>query len=174
MPSEPYSSLMKQKPPIFDCEDFQIYDFSSERGTYVYRDMKDKKYTPIDKTLARKCMTKITKYLEEEFRGQSEFVRCMEYCGQPWKRFLVATYLLWKVEKKILLFGSYGKTYLRLIKKMKRSLKELLDENVSWHEYGVKPVQVLDPKSVKWLEMIRKKKRKRILEEYKHYRETYG
>ncbi len=81
-------------------------------------------------------MTKITKYLEEEFRGQSESMRCMEDCGQPWKRFLVATYLLWKVEKKILLFGSYGKTYLRLIEKMKRSLEELLDENVSWHEYG--------------------------------------
>ena len=173
MPSEPYLSLMKQKKPIFDSRDLKIYDFTPELGTYVYRDLKEKKYTPIDKTLVTKCKAEIVKYLSGEFRGQSEFVKCLKGCGQPWKGFLVATFLLWKIDRKIKLFGSNRKTYLRLTVKKKRRLEEL-DENISSFKDGMKAIQVLDAKSVNWLEKIHKEQRKRTLAEYKQYRETYG
>ena len=118
--------------------------------------------------LVRKCKAKIVKYLKKEYRNKSEFDKCLEGCRQPWRRFFVATFLL-LTEKKILLFGPNEKTYLRLIE----TVEQPLDDDISWHEYGVKPVHVLDAEKVNWLEKIREEQRKRALEEYKQYRETY-
>ena len=162
LPHERYTSLMHRREPIFDCGDWSLYDFTSEGGTYVYRDLKKKKYTPIDESHVKKCKKILTDYLATEHDSKSEFLKCFEGCNQPWKRFLAAVILLWEIENKIEIFRDNGKDYLALVDR-----KKPIEGYAPYHEPNN---FVLSAELAKKLE----ENEESVQNLYKQYRETYG
>jgi len=172
VPLESYKSLFKRKTPVFDGDDWRVYDFTSERGTYVYRDLKRRKFTPVDEKLIKESMKKITGFLREEYKATSEFFKCKEVCQLSWKRYFIALTMLYLAEKKISFNECGEKIYIELVDKRK-SVIPLQVKATSPKEIDFMQA-VAGSSAYDWLNRVRDEEKKRKLEEYKQYRETYG
>lgn len=156
---------MNRKIPLDKGEEWEVYDFRSERGTYVFRNLEEKKYTPIPEEHVRKCTSKIMGFLTHEYNEASEYDKCRRLCKQPRKRFLIAAILLLD-ETKIEAYNFEGKVYLKVVK----------DEEPLGYEiyHSFRELISVSSKDVSRLLLNKKDEDRIVSEEYRQYRETYG
>jgi hypothetical protein len=168
---EPYSTLMKKKAPVVKANGAMIYDFTSERGAYVYRDLTDDKYDVIDRKSVEKCKSRILRYIAHEFRSTSEWEKCREACKQPESRFLIAVFLLTQTND-IDFFERDEKFYLGLFTKKRPKAEQLSAREPEALSYPEREsVVVMGADFAHWLEAVRKNQRRRALESYREARD---
>ncbi len=170
MPKKRYPFLMRHKQALVEGIGWKIYDFISECNSYVYRDTKAKKYTPVSIEKIKKCMDSVLAFLPSEYNGVSEYSKCRKACKQPLNRFFIATILLWQVYNKIELndeesiYSREKRWYLKLKKE---------EAPTGWVFQASSSISVAD-KDLNKVLRENEEERKKVLEQYQQYRETFG